>query len=107
MMMALIAPELMVTWTMRQWFSARQLTRKFEELEYYPRVGLESKGESCFWKLHLTTHCKCLFLRFLRFFRLLLVMLAKGVSSVFPRMSIKVYFLNQSEGKPDSCSPKC
>ncbi|KAG1870354.1 hypothetical protein C8R48DRAFT_549141, partial [Suillus tomentosus] len=32
--MALIAPELIVTWAMRQWFSADQVTRQFKELGY-------------------------------------------------------------------------
>ncbi|KAG2353826.1 hypothetical protein BDR07DRAFT_1431835 [Suillus spraguei] len=40
MIMALIAPELIVTWAMRQWFSARRVTRQFEELGY-PSVRLE------------------------------------------------------------------
>ncbi|KAG1886601.1 hypothetical protein F4604DRAFT_1571826 [Suillus subluteus] len=35
MIMALITPELIVTWAMRQWFSARQVTRQIEESGYY------------------------------------------------------------------------
>ncbi|KAG2352521.1 hypothetical protein BDR07DRAFT_1466291, partial [Suillus spraguei] len=43
--MALIAPELIVTWAMRQWFSARQVTRQFEK-SGYPSVRPErSKKE--------------------------------------------------------------
>ncbi|KAG1840872.1 hypothetical protein C8R48DRAFT_787880 [Suillus tomentosus] len=41
--MALIAPELIVTWAMRQWFSTDQVTRKFEELGY-PSVRPEYEG---------------------------------------------------------------
>jgi hypothetical protein len=44
MIMALITPELIVTWAMRQWFSARQITRQFEKLGY-PNVRSESEGE--------------------------------------------------------------
>ncbi|KAG1797321.1 uncharacterized protein HD556DRAFT_1440875 [Suillus plorans] len=40
--MALIAPELIVTWAMRQWFSADQVTRQFKELGY-PSVRPESE----------------------------------------------------------------
>ncbi|KAG1889799.1 uncharacterized protein F5891DRAFT_128893 [Suillus fuscotomentosus] len=40
--MALIAPELIVAWAMRQWFSADKVTRQFKELEY-PRVRPESE----------------------------------------------------------------
>ncbi|KAG2360612.1 hypothetical protein BDR07DRAFT_1412090 [Suillus spraguei] len=35
MIMALIAPELIVTWAMRQWLSARQVTRQFQESGYF------------------------------------------------------------------------
>ncbi|KAG2076125.1 hypothetical protein BDR04DRAFT_1003752 [Suillus decipiens] len=34
MVMALIAPELIVSWAMRQWLSACQITRQFNELGY-------------------------------------------------------------------------
>ncbi|KAG2353827.1 hypothetical protein BDR07DRAFT_678319 [Suillus spraguei] len=34
MIMALLAPELMVTWAMRQWLSAWYVTRQFRESEY-------------------------------------------------------------------------
>ncbi|KAG1797308.1 uncharacterized protein HD556DRAFT_1233551 [Suillus plorans] len=35
MILALITPELIVTWAMRQWFSARLLTRQFKESAYF------------------------------------------------------------------------
>ncbi|KAG1809675.1 uncharacterized protein BJ212DRAFT_1279264 [Suillus subaureus] len=35
MIMALIVPELIVTWAMRQWCSARDVTRQFKESGYY------------------------------------------------------------------------
>jgi hypothetical protein len=53
MIMALIAPELMVIWAMRQWISARHVTRQFEE-SGYPSICPEQEqpeGESCFRKL--------------------------------------------------------
>jgi hypothetical protein len=53
MIMALIAPELMVIWAMRQWFSARHVTRQFEESRN-PSVLPEQKqseGKSYFQKL--------------------------------------------------------
>jgi hypothetical protein len=50
MIMALISPELIVAWAMRQWISARQVTRQFEK-SGYPSVRLESEGEPCFRKL--------------------------------------------------------
>jgi hypothetical protein len=40
--MALISPELIVAWAMRQWISARQVTRQFEK-SGYPSVRLESE----------------------------------------------------------------
>ncbi|KAG2053795.1 hypothetical protein BDR06DRAFT_956169 [Suillus hirtellus] len=42
MIMALIAPELIVTWAMRQWLSARRVTRQFEK-SGYTNVRLESE----------------------------------------------------------------
>ncbi|KAG2089993.1 uncharacterized protein F5147DRAFT_755527 [Suillus discolor] len=42
MIMALIAPELIVTWAMRQWFSARRVTRQFEK-SGYTNIRLESE----------------------------------------------------------------
>ncbi|KAG2367143.1 hypothetical protein BDR07DRAFT_1327165 [Suillus spraguei] len=44
MIMALIAPELIVTWAMRQWLSACQVTRQFKDLGY-PSVCLEQSEE--------------------------------------------------------------
>ncbi|KAG1719883.1 hypothetical protein EDB19DRAFT_1860552 [Suillus lakei] len=35
MVMALIAPELIVTWAMRQWISAHHVTRQFKASEYF------------------------------------------------------------------------
>ncbi|KAG2040506.1 hypothetical protein BDR03DRAFT_948960 [Suillus americanus] len=42
MIMALIAPELIVTWAMRQWFSAREVTRQFNK-SGYPSVCMEQE----------------------------------------------------------------
>ncbi|KAG1797314.1 uncharacterized protein HD556DRAFT_1535097 [Suillus plorans] len=42
--MALIAPELIVAWAMRQWFSARSVTRQFEK-SGYPNIRLESEEQ--------------------------------------------------------------
>ncbi|KAG1778930.1 hypothetical protein EV702DRAFT_145017 [Suillus placidus] len=42
MIMALIAPELIVTWAMRQWISARRVTRQFKDSRY-PSVRPESE----------------------------------------------------------------
>ncbi|KAG1886408.1 uncharacterized protein F5891DRAFT_1132456 [Suillus fuscotomentosus] len=42
MIMTLIAPEMIVTWAMRQSFSAHQVTRQFKE-SGYPNVGPESE----------------------------------------------------------------
>jgi hypothetical protein len=53
MIMALITPELIVTWAMRQWFSARQVTRQFEK-SGYPSVRPESEGELCYRKLRIS-----------------------------------------------------
>lgn len=52
MIMALIAPELIVTWAMRQWLSARHVTRQFKELGY-PSVRREQKKRSLFKLKHL------------------------------------------------------
>ncbi|KAG2139841.1 uncharacterized protein EDB93DRAFT_693085 [Suillus bovinus] len=43
MVMALIAPELIVTWAMRQWFSSRLITREFNDAGY-PNVCPESES---------------------------------------------------------------
>ncbi|KAG2067210.1 hypothetical protein BDR04DRAFT_1144437 [Suillus decipiens] len=40
MIVALIAPELIITWAMRQWLSARQVTRQFKESEQPDDHGL-------------------------------------------------------------------
>ncbi|KAG1845665.1 hypothetical protein F4604DRAFT_1662517 [Suillus subluteus] len=97
MIMALIAPELIATWAMRQWLSARQVTKQFETSGYY---GPESE------EMEFVEAPEQRENRFVR----LLVVLAKGVSSVllflsrFPgavgrwvKRSIKVYFSEQSE----------
>ncbi|KAG1840873.1 hypothetical protein C8R48DRAFT_666009 [Suillus tomentosus] len=42
--MALIAPELIVAWAMRQWFSARSVTRQFEK-SGYPNIRPESEEQ--------------------------------------------------------------
>ncbi|KAG2360334.1 hypothetical protein BDR07DRAFT_1378087 [Suillus spraguei] len=47
MIMALIAPELIITWAMRQWLSARQVTRQFKELGY-PHVRPEQPEDHGF-----------------------------------------------------------
>ncbi|KAG2064494.1 hypothetical protein BDR04DRAFT_1162504 [Suillus decipiens] len=49
MIMALIAPELIVTWAMRQWLSARQVTRQFEKSGYFsvnPESGYHGSIEA-------------------------------------------------------------
>ncbi|KAG2132692.1 uncharacterized protein EDB93DRAFT_1255111 [Suillus bovinus] len=45
MMLALIAPELIVIWAMRQWFSAQEVTKQFEHFKKsgYPKVYSESE----------------------------------------------------------------
>ncbi|KAG2069406.1 hypothetical protein BDR04DRAFT_1119138 [Suillus decipiens] len=48
MIMALIAPELMVTWAMRQWLSARQVTRQFTELKCFKTQPQEQSKEKSF-----------------------------------------------------------
>ncbi|KAG2104336.1 uncharacterized protein F5147DRAFT_579944 [Suillus discolor] len=48
MIMALIAPELIVTWAMRQWLSARLVTRQFKE-SGYPNVHPDWKPEDYTW----------------------------------------------------------
>ncbi|KAG2353831.1 hypothetical protein BDR07DRAFT_1614669 [Suillus spraguei] len=45
MMMALITPELIVAWAIRQWLSARQITREFKKLGY-PNIGPEAGSDS-------------------------------------------------------------
>ncbi|KAG2353828.1 hypothetical protein BDR07DRAFT_1465403 [Suillus spraguei] len=46
MIMALIAPELIVTWAMRQWFSARRVTKQFKESEYFKISRPQGRPES-------------------------------------------------------------
>ncbi|KAG2129181.1 uncharacterized protein EDB93DRAFT_1095598 [Suillus bovinus] len=49
MTMALIAPELIVTWAMRQWFSAHQVTRQFKESGSCASVDyMWTQTHSCF-----------------------------------------------------------
>ncbi|KAG2352518.1 hypothetical protein BDR07DRAFT_842582 [Suillus spraguei] len=45
MMMVLITPELIVAWAIRQWLSARQITREFKKLGY-PNIGPEAGSDS-------------------------------------------------------------
>ncbi|KAG1859033.1 hypothetical protein DFJ58DRAFT_658427 [Suillus subalutaceus] len=40
--MALIAPELIATWAMRQWLSARQVTKQFETSGYYDHTWTQT-----------------------------------------------------------------
>jgi hypothetical protein len=58
MIMALIAPELMVTWAMRQWLSARHVTMQFKE-SGYPSVRREQEGEPCLRKLCISQLTIC------------------------------------------------
>jgi hypothetical protein len=48
MIMAFIAPELIVTWAMRQWLSTYYITRKFEE-SGYPNVRPEQLFRADGW----------------------------------------------------------
>ncbi|KAG2048168.1 hypothetical protein BDR06DRAFT_943337 [Suillus hirtellus] len=96
MIMALIAPELIVTWAMRQWFSARLVTREFKE-SGYPKVRPDWKPEENEFAPENDFH------RFL-------AVLVKGTLSVlvfpwrFPgvlvrlvKRSVKAYFSKKSE----------
>ncbi|KAG1827933.1 hypothetical protein EV424DRAFT_1537112 [Suillus variegatus] len=103
MIMALIAPELIVTWAMRQWFSARLVTRQFKE-SGYPNVRPDWKPEE---KESVNSEAReqrenC--------FLLFLAVLVKGTLSVlvfpwrFPgvfvrsvKRSVNAYFLKKSE----------
>ncbi|KAG1834326.1 hypothetical protein DFJ58DRAFT_719356 [Suillus subalutaceus] len=49
MIMALIAPELIVTWAMRQLISARRVTRQFNELEYFKVSQSQEQSENYTW----------------------------------------------------------
>ncbi|KAG2055196.1 hypothetical protein BDR06DRAFT_1020438 [Suillus hirtellus] len=76
--MALIAPELIVTWAMRQWFSADQVTRQFKELGY-PSVRPESEQKKSIGAPGTENR----FLPgILLAFVCLFLLLAKGISSV-------------------------
>ncbi|KAG2112824.1 hypothetical protein BD769DRAFT_1114818 [Suillus cothurnatus] len=99
MIMALITPELIVTWAMRQWFSARQITRQFEKLGY-PNVRSESEAKESVKASEQRENS----------FLLPFAVLAKGVPSVllflrhFPgaltswaKRSTKAYFSEKSE----------
>ncbi|KAG2356390.1 hypothetical protein BDR07DRAFT_1339854 [Suillus spraguei] len=94
MIMALIAPELIVTWAMRQWISACQVRSQFIELEY-PSIGPAQSWTS------LEPHEQN---------RSLLAVLGEGVLSTlaffrhFPgtlvrsvKRAVKDHFLEQSE----------
>ncbi|KAG1886600.1 hypothetical protein F4604DRAFT_1951256 [Suillus subluteus] len=89
MLMTLIAPELIVTWAMRQWFSARRVTRLMKD-SGYPSVGPESEGKN---SDEAPEQHENRFLRFLRLRCLPVVVLAKGGVTE----SIKAYFLEQPE----------
>ncbi|KAG1778895.1 hypothetical protein EV702DRAFT_143345 [Suillus placidus] len=81
MIMALIAPELIVIWAMRQWFSARSVTRRFKE-SGYPSVRPEQEQSEKKESVEAPEQHGNRFLRFLHFLRLLPVVLVKGVLSV-------------------------
>ncbi|KAG2104357.1 uncharacterized protein F5147DRAFT_265548 [Suillus discolor] len=76
MIMALILPELIATWAMRQWFSAHQVTRQFEK-SGYPNVRPESEEMSSV-KAPGNRFLRCILLPFVHIF----LLLAKGVLSV-------------------------
>lgn len=99
MIMALIAPELMVTWAMRQWLSARLITRLFKE-SGYPNVRPVREQSEETAPVEAPEQ---------RENRLLLTVLANGVLSVpvflwhFPgalarwvKRSVKAYFSEKS-----------
>ncbi|KAG1886545.1 hypothetical protein F4604DRAFT_1277563 [Suillus subluteus] len=99
MIMALIAPELIVTWAMRQRICARRVTRQFKKLGY-PRIGPESEEKQ---SVEAPKQREVCFLR-------LLVTLDEGVSHVpvflwhFPgalaswvKRSVKAHFSEHSE----------
>ncbi|KAG1778928.1 hypothetical protein EV702DRAFT_1044336 [Suillus placidus] len=107
MIMALIAPELIVTWAMRQWFCARRVTRHLKE-SGYPSVRSKQAREQPEKKESVEAPEQCE--NPLRFLRLRLVVVAKDVLSVlvflrhFPgtlagwvKMSVKAHFSEQSE----------
>ncbi|KAG1809677.1 uncharacterized protein BJ212DRAFT_596740 [Suillus subaureus] len=95
MVMALLFPELIVAWAMRQWFGARHVTRQFKDAGY-PRVRPEQEqSEVQAHEQHEN-----------RFLRLLPVVFAKGVLSVPMFLwhfsgalarSVKAHFSEQSD----------
>ncbi|KAG2141422.1 uncharacterized protein EDB93DRAFT_1294695 [Suillus bovinus] len=106
MIMALIAPELIVTWAMRQWFSARLITKRFKD-SGYPNVCPKSESPK-----DDSVEAPATGNRFLH----LLAVLVKGISSSLMflwrcpgslarsvKKSVKACFSEQSEGDPDLC----
>ncbi|KAG2141423.1 uncharacterized protein EDB93DRAFT_1294699 [Suillus bovinus] len=79
--MALIVPELIVTWAMRQWFSAHQVTRQFESLGYPKLIICPDSEEMDFVEEPATGNCFIRFLLCLPFIRLS-ILLTKGALSV-------------------------
>ncbi|KAG1721668.1 hypothetical protein EDB19DRAFT_1646317, partial [Suillus lakei] len=49
MLMALIAPELIVTWARRQWISARQVTKQFKESGYFNVPQPQGQSQNYTW----------------------------------------------------------
>ncbi|KAG2340341.1 hypothetical protein BDR05DRAFT_1002539 [Suillus weaverae] len=107
MIMALIAPELIVTWAMRQWISARHVTRQFKD-SGYPSVHPEQPESEEKQYVEASEQHENRFLR-------LLTPLAKGVSFVlvflwrFPgalascvKRSVKAHFSEQPEDDSDA-----
>jgi hypothetical protein len=99
--MALIAPELIVTWAMRQWISARHVTRQFKKTGY-PSIRPEQP--------EYNQSAEAPERRENRVFRLLFIVLAKAVSSAlaflcrFPgalansvKRSVKAHFSERPE----------
>ncbi|KAG1764533.1 hypothetical protein EDD22DRAFT_883145 [Suillus occidentalis] len=97
MIMALIAPELIASWAMRQWLSARNVTRQFKESGYFS-VRREREERA---PVEAPEHHEN---------RLLLAVLAQGVLSVLMflwhflcalarpvKRSVKAYFSEKSE----------
>ncbi|KAG1896994.1 uncharacterized protein F5891DRAFT_562754 [Suillus fuscotomentosus] len=78
MIMALIAPELIVTWAMRQLFSAHQVTRQFKE-SGYPNVRPESEASEFVEAPETANPFLRLSLRLTEAFVRLSVMLVTGV----------------------------
>ncbi|KAG2071817.1 hypothetical protein BDR04DRAFT_1097835 [Suillus decipiens] len=106
MIMAIIAPELIVTWAMRQWISTRHVTRRFKE-SGYPRISDHPEQPEMTslerQSVEESEQCENHFLR-------LLVVLVKAVLSVLVflwclpgalarrvKRSIKAHFSEKSE----------